>query len=595
MRQHIIAASFLSVFGFAHAQSLAPFSGASPVEVPEWVTRDEAGNCQLIPGTNQFTCRYFSGANQTDITVLDNAANRPGLQMKRTGARFFGFPRNTPGTVEMRRFMFCSVSLDCSRPDTIYSHVIQPEKVYNDAGQLIDNPNFAFFRAAAQARYLEDQGYNGFNVVLPIRARLGNKLFQFCPTGTQEIRKWYNDAFRRSQTTPGYKNDGNWRFTNSFTWRDSPMPRGYETSYDDELFCGPSIAKALWVNSASPVDVQNFTDGRRGTFISRTDLATAARNNYTVLEPTWVGTFDQSRNTYWAPSLIDQRVNRITNTTTNNLIDSTYVGRLLSSSVDQRTGSVLQFHTAAQGNRVWFLNRVQPVDTTPTIFIGAQGDGTAFVEATVAGRVENDVLFRVLAVNNFSAARVEAWDLRTGVRLVNYPLNTSITTAAIANWYRPEISYHPNTNRLYVNSVEFGRLYYVDLDNGDAREILLPNESFKPRDIEIDSARNVAYVAMRASSLGGNAADDVGFTNGKLYELNLSTNAISRAVGVGIGPWQIALGQVSGVTQVFVTNAADGAGTTEDSVSQVTVSNFTQTRKLRLPNQPTGISVELQD
>jgi hypothetical protein len=592
----LIAASILSIFASAHAQSLAPFSGATPVEVPEWVTRDEAGNCQLIPGTNQFTCRYFSGANASDITVLDGAANRPGLQMKRSGARFFGFPRNTPGTVEMRRFMFCSVSLDCSRPaDTIYSHFIQPEKVYNDAGQLVDNPNFVYFRATAQSRYIEDQGYNGFNVVLPTRARIGNKIFQFCPTGTQEIRKWYNDAFRRSQTTVGYKNDGNWRFTQSFVWRDSALPRGYETSYDDELFCGPSIAKALWSNSARPADRQVFADGARGSFVTRTDLATATRNNYSVLEPTWTGTFDQSRNAYWTPSLTDQRIVRITNATTNNLIDSSYLGRILTNQVDQRSGSVLQFHTAAQGNRVWFLNRAQPTDSTPTIFIGAQGDGTALIEATVAGRVENDVLFRVLAVNNFTGARVEAWDLRTGTRIVNYPLNVRITTAANSNWYRPEISYNPNSNRLYVNAVEFGKLYYVDLDNGDAREILLPVEAFKPRDIEIDSARNVAYLAMRASSASGNAIDDVDNANSKLYELSLSTNSVGRAAALGRGAWQIALGQVNGVTQVFVTNAADGAGTTEDSVSQISVLNLTQVRKLPLPNQPTGVVVELLD
>ena len=114
----------------AIAQTLPAWANVLPLEVPEWKTSDEAGNCQSVPGTSQISCRYFSGANPEDIAILDGAANRPGLQLKRTGARFFGFPRGTPGTVEMRRFMFCSVSLDCALPaQTIYSHFIQPESL----------------------------------------------------------------------------------------------------------------------------------------------------------------------------------------------------------------------------------------------------------------------------------------------------------------------------------------------------------------------------------------------------------------------------------------------------------------------------------
>ena len=212
MIRSLTISACISVFtvNLAIAQTLPAWANVLPLEVPEWKTSDEAGNCQSVPGTSQISCRYFSGANPEDIAILDGAANRPGLQLKRTGARFFGFPRGTPGTVEMRRFMFCSVSLDCALPaQTIYSHFIQPEKVYNDSGVLVDNPNFVTFRSPANARYIVDQGYNGFNIVLPIRTTIGGKTFQFCPSGTQAIRKWYNGAFQRSQTTSGYKNDGN--------------------------------------------------------------------------------------------------------------------------------------------------------------------------------------------------------------------------------------------------------------------------------------------------------------------------------------------------------------------------------------------------
>jgi hypothetical protein len=105
----------------ANAQALAPWSNAVPVEVPEWQTRDEAGNCQSIPGTSQVSCRFFSGANQSDITVLDGAANRPGLQMKRTGARFFGFARGTPGTLEMLYVLFGQSRLLAPSGDDLFA------------------------------------------------------------------------------------------------------------------------------------------------------------------------------------------------------------------------------------------------------------------------------------------------------------------------------------------------------------------------------------------------------------------------------------------------------------------------------------------
>ena len=352
------------------AQTLPAWANVLPVEVPEWKTSDEAGNCQNIPGTTQVSCRYFSGANPEDIAILDGAANRPGLQLKRTGARFFGFPRGTPGTVEMRRFMFCSVSLDCSLPaQTIYSHFIQPEKVFNDSGVLVDNPNFVTFRSPANARYIVDQGYNGFNIVLPIRTSIGGKVFQFCPSGTQAIRKWYNGAFQRSQTTSGYKNDGNWRFVNSFSWRDAALPRGYETSYDDELFCGPAQAKALWINNDTPSDAANFSDGtRRGSYVSRIELATAVRSNFVTVQPSRSSSFDQSRNLYWAPAENNRLTVQIGATTgTASNLDANFVSGRIASLSDERSGNVLQVESYASLNGAWVLSRATPSDSTPGV------------------------------------------------------------------------------------------------------------------------------------------------------------------------------------------------------------------------------------
>jgi hypothetical protein len=499
--------------------------------------------------------------------------------------------------------MFCSVSLDCSRPaETIYSHFIQPEKVLNSSGVLVDNPAFVYFRAPEQARFIVDQGYNGFNIVLPIRTRIGSKDFQFCPTGTQAIRKWYNNAFNRSQTTPGYKNDGNWRFTNSFSWRDAPPLRGYESAYDDEMFCGPAQAKAIWVNNDLPNDRQQQADGLvRGSFVSRFEISTGARASYNTIDVSRSASFDQSRKMYFAPGEDFRRtlqINALTNAI--NPIDANFSGNRIASLVDERTGHVLQLDTYLSGNRVWVLNRLQPVDATPQLFIAPFTPSISldnrFIEAAVAGRIENDVFFRVLAVNQFSAARVEAWDLRTGNRIVSYPLNVQVAVDAEPDSFRPEISYNPSSNRLYVTSVVAGRLFYVDLDNGDAREIVLPNINFGVRDIEVDSARNVAYLAFRATAGGRLAANDVSNARSRIYELNLATNSLARQVDVGIAAWQMALVPVNNILNIFVTNAADGAENNgDDSVSQVSVLNFTQVRKLTTLNQPVAINVQLLD
>ncbi len=598
IRSLTISACF-SIFAvnFAAAQTSPAWANVSPVEVPEWKTSDEAGNCQSIPGTTQVSCRYFSGANPADIALLDGAANRPGLQLKRTGARFFGFPRGTPGTIEMRRFMFCSVSLDCALPNqTIYSHFIQPEKVYNDSGVLVDNPNFVSFRSPTNARYIVDQGYNGFNIVLPIRTNIGGKTFQFCPSGTQAIRKWYNGAFQRSQTTSGYKNDGNWRFTNSFSWRDSALPRGYETSYDDEMFCGPAQAKALWVNNDTPGSSR---------YVSRFELATAARTDFVTALPSRSSSFDQSRNLYWAPawapdsaSAINNRltvqIGATTGTVTN--VDANYVSDRIASLSDERSGNILQVESYASLNGAWVLNRVIPSDSTPNIIIARSQGAT---EAVIAGRIENDVFFRVLAVNypSTNTARVEAWDLRTGVRLAAFGLNASlVSSVGIApNSLRPEISYSPTRNTLYIASVQYGRLLTMDMNSGIAREIFLPTANFGVRDLEVDSARDVAYLTMRATSAGVLAANDV-LAAGKLYELNLANNVVTKQTTVGIGPWQMAMAPVNGYMNVFLTNSADEPNNdSADSISQININTFQTVRKLPTLNQPTAISVQWLD
>lgn len=599
----LLAGAILAVSGAGMAQQVPPqpaYANVTPVEVPEWGTSDEQGNCQIVPGTTQVSCRYFSGAMQADIELLDGAANRPGLQMKRTGLRFYGFPRGTPGTVEMRRFMFCSVSLDCERPEaTIYSHFIQPEQVYNDAGQLIANPNFVQFRSPAVAKYIVDQGYNGFNIVLPIRRTIGNKTFEFCPSGTQEIRKWYNAAFQRSQTTAGYKNDGNWRFTNGFSWRDGTLPRGYETSYDDEMFCGPARAKSVWVNNSGPADRQVQGDGTaQGSFVSRFDLASGARTNFLTTETIFrSASFDQSRNTYWAPGVSPRLTLRIRDTNVVTNIDANFLSDRFALLNDERSGNLMQLDTALRGNRAWVLNHLQPINTNPGIFIqpftSTVSQNNRSVESALAARIEGDVFFRVLAEANFASARVEAWDLRSNTRLASYTLPVPLATSDSSS-FLPEISYSPTRNILYIVAVQSGLLVTLNMGTGQYNQYTFPG-NYGARDIEVDSARDVAYLVMRATFSGSNAANDT-VGRSRIYELNLANLNVTRQVEIGIGGWQIAMAPVTGYMNLFVTNYADGLGANEDdSFSQVTTSTFTEVRKLTTLNQPTAIHVQLQD
>ena len=329
-------------------------------------------------------------------------------------------------------------------------------------------------------------------------------------------------------------------------------------------------------------------------------MATGARTNFVTTQPTRSGSFDQSRNVYWAPAESPRftlQVKADSNSVAN--IDANFLSDRIGLLNDERTGNLMQMETYVRGNRTWVLNHRQPINANPGIFIqpftNTVSLNNRLVEAALAGRIEGDVFFRVLAENNFASSRVEAWDLRTNTKLVSYTMPVQLAQAAEPNSFRPEISYSPTRNTLYIVAVQAGRLYTLNMSSGSANEIVFPAAHFGVRDIEIDSARDAAYVVMRATSGGTNASND-SLGRSRVYELNLANLSVSRQVEIGVGGWQIAMAPVSGFMNLFITNAADGAGTNEnDSLSQVTTSNFTQVRKLTTLNQPTSIQVQLLD
>jgi hypothetical protein len=276
-------------------------------------------------------------------------------------------------------------------------------------------------------------------------------------------------------------------------------------------------------------------------------------------------------------------------------LDANYVSDRIASLSDERSGNVLQVESSASSNGAWVLNRAAPNDSTPNIIIARTQPAT---EAAIAGRIENDVFFRVLASNNFNSARVEAWDLRTGLRLASLPLNAPLVSnvGTAPNSLRPEISYSPARNTLYVVSAQFGTLWAINIGTGVAQKILLPAGNFGVRDVEIDSSRDVAYLVMRATFSGPTSENNEAIAPGRLYELNLASNIVTRQIGVGIGPWQLAMAPVSGFMNVFLTNAADEPNNENaDSISQINVNTFQLVRKLTTLNQPTAISMQLLD
>jgi hypothetical protein len=242
--------------------------------------------------------------------------------------------------------------------------------------------------------------------------------------------------------------------------------------------------------------------------------------------------------------------------------------------------------------------------TSPQILSSEIPSDEGNLQILIAG----DLLFRVVGTNNYNTGKIYMYDARTGIQ------NLVEKTADGQTWYepfsidlpfkvgqgsesaafRPELSFNPFEKMLYLVAPQSGKLYRISIESGIFSEIPIPQGngvSYGASDVEVDTRKNVLYVVARGFA---GAWNDSASVNGKIFEFPLGSAAALRSVRVGVNPWQIAVGLVGGVTNLFVTNNADSFDQT-DTVSRVETVSFTEVlpRFVTL-EQPTGIVVQLK-
>lgn len=599
----------------ARAQAL--WAGAQTVTAVEYSTQDDAGNCQVL-SNGQTSCRFYLSAKTDEITALDSYAVRPGLQMKRTGNTVLGFAPGTPGTVTMRKFMFClggkfsnnpnlpeaerGGALRCGTAQTVYSHVNVPDKVREgNSENLVTNPNLAYFTQSFWNGYLEDQGNLGIAFVPPYKATINGKEYEFCPVGTREVRKWYNAAFQRASANANVVNDGNWRFTNQFTWRDSSLPKGYEQSYDDELFCGPAEVGKVWVNNDFPTD-QVIGTGNEwyGSFVSRFTLgATPTTANATfhlnVMDTNRQNWFDNSRKIFVTPTYSARKfltaknapapVNATTNLTEvpQNNRQGVYV--------HERTGRVYQLVTPGGFSKVLVTPSGASLDANPKVLTQSVTSDVV-IEGNVAGHIEGDLFFRVLSRDNFTAGRLEVHDLRigeVGAKIAEYAIPFPLARSGALNDFRPRLSLDAKRGEMYILNQVVGRVFAVNLGTSVVREVTIANRNGDAiMDVAVDAANDKLY-AIAQPTLGGTGNADNRFTyGGRFLEQSIVNGTALREVVTG-APTQFALGLVQGKPTAFVVNAV------RRQLSEVDIGTFMVRRETPTEDVPAAIALEFKD
>ena len=600
-----------------------PWAGVASVTGVEFGTKDEAGNCQVLRN-GQTSCRYYMTGKTSEINDLDGFAARPGLQLKRTGETIQGFPPGTPGTVTMRKLMFClggtinpsapnvpeqSGAVRCYTENTVYSHVITPEKARQNGTSdvLVDNPTLSYFTAPQWTGYVEDQGDVGLAFVLPYKQMIAGREYAFCPTGTRDVRKWYNNAFARSSASASVINDGNWRFSNNFAWRDpsangtSSLPKGYESSIDDELLCGPAEVSKAWLNNGYPTDLvyENGVEAR-AKFVSRiilglTPTTANVREDIVSQEPNRQNWFDNSRNIFYTPGFNPVWIVTAKNANapaTNAVASIIETASGLGVYVHERNGRVYQLGTFFDFNRVTVSPTNQASVPNPKV-LAQSVTNNRLVEANVAGHIEGDLFFRVLATNSWTSGRVEVYDLRlgeVGMKIAEYVIPFQLALAGSVDAFRPELSYDSRRNELYILNVQHGKLFALNFASGNTREVMVANQNGDSlTDVVIDTAHDVLLVlAIPTANNSANADNRNSFAGaGRLLEQSLVSGAL-RQISTDAFPWAIALGNVSGLSTAFVSCQVTR------KLVEIDLQTLTRRRETTTEQQPMTIVLELK-
>lgn len=437
-------------------------------------------------------------------------------------------------------------------PGTFTGRVNEDGSITLPAGKrLITNANFA----AAHLIYNEITG--------PVAPTGTRRLLEvLAPSGLVSVTTSYARAEELVASAPG-------AFVSEYGW------------------AVPAEVKAVWVTNNNPAD-SVYDPVRRevfGSFISAFDLATGIRRDIVTQEVQRRVEFNQSEETAITPAGGYATIFAQTVATP---VATDPMSRIAAVPYEP-TGKVVHMGGGSSAAKMWLFNSKTGVSDFS--FFGTdlpQGEGN--LQILVAGKV----LFRVVGVNNFTTSRVYLYSMESGAKLSQFDLPFKVGQGSEAFAFRPELSFSPAENMLYMVAPESGKLYRVDVSSGVFTEIPIPQAgtgTFGASDVEVDTSKDVIYVTVQgfAGAWLGSAS-----VNGKVFEFPCGSLVPTRSTGVGVGPWQLALGKVDGVNTLFITNSADNPGPT-DTISRVETTNFTEVlpRQVTL-EQPTGIAVQLK-
>lgn len=349
----------------------------------------------------------------------------------------------------------------------------------------------------------------------------------------------------------------------------------------------PAEVKSVWVTNNNPADRVYDTELRDyfGSYISWFDAVSGQPNHVRTQQAQRRIEFDQSQGAAFTPAgaFATLQVKSLVTP-----VATEQMGRIAAVPYEPK-GKVVHMGGAFHMTKMWLYD--QRTQVSDFMFFGQdlpQGEGN--LQILIAGKV----LFRVVGTNNFSTTRVYLYNMDSGAKLSQFDLPFKTGRESDTTAFRPELSYSPEENALYLVVTEFGTLYRVDVGSGAYTQIQIPqgtSGSYGVSDVEVDTARRVVYV----SALGyAGAWYASASTNGKVFEFPFGAVQPSRSLEIGMGPWQMAVGVLDGVKTIFVTNSYQ---TVElpGSISRVNVESFTETLpRITTLGQPTGIALQLK-
>ena len=354
----------------------------------------------------------------------------------------------------------------------------------------------------------------------------------------------------------------------------NPGAKVVESGY---AWVGPSNAKALYVLNDNPAGVV-YNPEPTGNYISRFDLSTLQREDIFSREVLRQIDFDQSREAAFTPAggfaTVRAKVQAA-------VVSQEPLFRLAALPFE-KTGKVVHLGSNTAEGKIWMSDPM--AGTAELNFFGNE----LVEEGNLQGAIFGNALFRVVGTqkqgNFYTQGKVYVYSLDTGVILKQIPVPFLLGTESDPIVLRPQISFSPQEGVLYIAVPETGKLLKLNVASEITTEVVLV-DGWKAKDVKVDSARGVFYVAVaRLSS-----------ENGKLLEFPFGTSVPLRFVEVGKSPWQITVGAVAGTNTVFVTNNNDGSpfiDRSDDSLSRIQTNGFAETGKLVTLNQPTSIVVQ---